>query len=272
MTLTHNAKTKNSRQTKNQARPWTTTLLTGLGLTGLVTGCTNADLALTSDVNAQTLPAVIPNSDSLAASIAMPSPTSIPVPIFPTATPTWTPLPTSTPWPTPTSWPTPQSWQPAQLTLPTLTSVPLVPARPGMPSGSMPVGYLPPDGVDVFGSTILRWAYYGELAPDEYFDIKIKPFGSNNSAFVDWTKSTEYALQPWSGWKSGLYHWQIGIIKGYLDENGTKHFIADTGRDSELFLIKWQPASGGGSGSNSGGGSSNSGSSSGGGGNSSGGS
>jgi hypothetical protein len=97
--------------------------------------------------------------------------------------------------------------------------------------------------VDVFGSTILRWAYYGELAADEYFDIKIKPLGSTNSAFVDWTRATEYELRPWSGWTAGVYTWQIGIIKGYR-EGETKRFIADTGRDSQPSIIKWQAAGG----------------------------
>lgn len=109
------------------------------------------------------------------------------------------------------------------------------------------MSYSPPDGVDVFGNTILRWSFTGELAPDEFFDIKIKPAGSNDSVFVDWSKSTEYQLGPWSGWTPGLYTWQIGIVKGYL-EGDAKHFIADTGRDSQPCLIKWQPAGGGGGG------------------------
>jgi hypothetical protein len=115
----------------------------------------------------------------------------------------------------------------------------------------------------VFGGTLLRWAYYGQLARDEFFDIKIKPVGSNDSVFVDWSKTPEYELHPWSGWTPGLYTWQIGIIKGYR-EGETKHFIAGTGRDSEPFLIKWQAAGGGGGGGSSSGGGGGGGSSSGG--------
>jgi hypothetical protein len=120
--------------------------------------------------------------------------------------------------------------------------------------GVAPIIYTPADGVDVFGSTLLRWEYAGQLAADEFFDIRIKPLGSNNSVFVDWTKNTEYELHGWSGWLPGSYTWQIGIIKGYL-EGDTKHFEADTGRDSQAFVIKWQQAgqSGGGAGSPSGG-------------------
>ena len=84
----------------------------------------------------------------------------------------------------------------------------------------------------MFGGALLRWTYYGDLAPDEFFDIKIKPVGSNDSVFVDWSKTPEYDLRPWSGWTPGLYTWQIGIIKGYL-EGETKHFIADTGRGQD---------------------------------------
>jgi hypothetical protein len=105
---------------------------------------------------------------------------------------------------------------------------------------------------------ILRWDYFGELAEDEFFDIKIKPMGSQNSAFVDWTRARTYELRPWQGWTPGLYTWQIGIVKGYL-EGDTKHFIADTGRDSQSFIIKWQAAGGGGDNSGGGGGNNNSG-------------
>jgi hypothetical protein len=224
----------NLRLTKYPTRHWGTALLTGLGLTGMITGCNSSNLTLTKQVNAQNMPTAIPNT---------PVPTSTPEPASsPTATPTRTPVPTNTPWATPTPWPTSQPWQPSQLALPTLAPVPLVTAGPVLPSGNTPVNYAPPDGVDVFGSTILRWTFHGQLAPDEFFDIKIKPAGSNNSVFVDWTKSTEYALHSWSGWQPGLYQWQIGIVKGYRDENGAKHFIADTGRDSESFVIKWQGA------------------------------
>ena len=231
---------------------WGATLLTGLGVTGLVSGCGSSQLLLTEPVNAQNLPTAIPNT---------PVPTSTPIPTLPpTATPTWTPIPSATPWATPTPWPTPQPWQPAQLALPTLAPVPLVPvsAPATNPTGITPVSYTPPNGVDVFGGTLLRWTFYGSLAPDEWFDVRIKPVGSNNSVFVDWTKSTEYALQPWSGWQPGLYNWQIGIVKGTLDANGNKHFIADTGRNSQLFVIKWQ-ANGGHNSSAGGGGSSNTG-------------
>jgi hypothetical protein len=229
-THTHFAKIKTRQR-------WGATLLTGLGLTGLVSGCGNSQLMMTEPVNAQTLP-TITNT---------PTPTSTPMPTLPpTATPTWTPIPSATPWSTPTPWPTPQPWQPAQLALPTLAPVPLVsdPVAMSNPSGTTPVSYAPPNGVDVFGGTLLRWTFYGPLAPDEWFDIKIKPFGSNDSVFIDWTKSTEYALQPWSGWQPGLYQWQIGIVRGTIGENGQKYFIEDTSRDSELFVIKWQANSG----------------------------
>ena len=260
MRLSQFYQAKIDRSPKGQAQPLTT-ILAALGLTSLITGCAQTDLTMVSQVNAQALPS--------------PTSTSTPTRISPTATPTWTPSPTSTPWssptlwPSPTPWPTPAAWVPQTQPLPTLAPMPLVPTPQVMPGGSIPVSYSPPDGVDVFGGTILRWTYYGELGPDEFFDIKIRPAGSNDSAFVDWTKNPEYELRPWSGWQPGLYTWQIGIVKGYR-EGDTKHFIADTGRNSEPFLIKWQAAGGGGGGG--GGGASGGGGGGGGGGTSSGGS
>jgi len=249
--------TKKLEHRTTQSGRWTiATLATLGGITCLTTGCNN--LSLEGVVNAQSLSLPTPTS----------TPWSSPSPIPPTNTPTQTPAPTNTPWLTPTSWPTPtmwptatpwptlQAWAPEPISLPTVAPVPVVPtAVLAVASGSIPVGYSPPDGVDVFGNTILRWSYYGALAEDEWFDIKIKPLGSENSAFVDWTKEAEYELRPWYGWISGLYTWQIGIVKGQK-EGESKHFVADLKRDSEKFIIKWQALGGGhnGGGSNGGGG------------------
>lgn len=224
-----------------------------LGLIGFTAGC-NEGLSGISQANAQSEPSPT----------YTPSPTVTPPP--PTSTPTATPLPTNTPtatrWPSPTAWPTPTpwtqpaSWQPARLAIPTVEPLPVVPTTvPVSVEGAIPVAYSPPNEVDVFGNVVLRWEYGGLLAEDEFFDIKIKPFGSENSAFVDWSKSKEYELRPWNGWSPGLYTWQIGIVKGYL-EGDTKHFIEDTGRDSQKFVIKWQNVGHGGDGGSSGGGSS----------------
>ncbi len=228
--------------------------LAALGLVSLITGCKSALPA----VQAQALPSPSPTNTPFPTPTAVP-PTTTP---SPTITPTTTPWPTPTVWPSPTPWPTPVSWQPAAYAPPALAPLPVVAAQ-ATTLGLLPVSYAPPDGVDVFGSTILRWEYPRQLAPDEFFDIKIKPLGSNDSVFVDWTKTTEYELHPWSGWSPGLYTWQIGIVRGTL-EGETKHFIADTGHDSTPFLIKWQPAGGdrggNGGGHNGGGGSSSGGS------------
>ncbi|MDM8519226.1 hypothetical protein QUF64_04205 [Anaerolineales bacterium HSG6] len=196
----------------------------------------------------------------------------------PTSSPSPTPSPTlwftPTPLPSPTPWSTPVAWvAPTQLPLPpTLAPVPVIPALTpvsivsnvqNIAGGAIPVSYSPPDDVDVFGDTVLHWEFYGHLAEDEFFDIKIKPLGNENSVFVDWTKDNKYHLIPWSGWQGGAYTWQIGIIKGHL-EGDTKHFISDTGRDSKPFIIKWQgfrhssddssdSSSSGGGGGNSGG-------------------
>jgi len=219
--------------------------LTLLGLAGLLTGC-NTALAQNNDAPTST-PPVLPTLRA--------TPTPLAARPDPSPQPVTTPWPTLTPWPTATPWPAPAAWRPVLAPLPTLSPLPVVPPGPVQPGGVGPVSYAPPDGVDVFGNVQLRWTYHSPLAEDEFFDIKIKPAGSNDSAFVAWSKTPEYLLQPWSGWQPGLYTWQIGIVKGYL-EGETKHFIADTGRDSQPFLIKWQAAGGGGGGrgSSSGGG------------------
>ncbi|MFN8459199.1 MAG: hypothetical protein U0401_31875 [Anaerolineae bacterium] len=238
-----------SKSLKRQPRQQIKSALALLSLTGLATGCTTA-LAQSNQTEAQTL------SDSTTAAV-LPTLMPTPTPLTPNPTvlaaPTPTPWAAATPWPTPTPWPAPAAWRPALPILPTLAPMPVTPAAAVSPAGEAPIAYGPPNGVDVFGGTLLRWSYGGALAPDEFFDIRIKPYGSNNSAFVEWTKTPEYQLNPWSGWLPGLYTWQIGIIKGTL-EGGTKHFIADTGRVSQPFLIKWQAGGGGGGGSSAPGG------------------
>ncbi len=212
-------------------------VLAALGLTGFVAGC-GAQNPLVEPANAQE---------------AVNPPTATPSPVLPTLTPTFTatplptPWPTATPAPTATPWAQPVAWKPAALTLPVLQPVPVVSTPAVVAAGLLPVSYSPPNGVDVFGGTTLRWEYGSALADDEWFDIRIKPAGSQNSVFVDWTKSKEYNLNTWSGWQPGVYTWQIGIIKGYK-EGDAKHFIEDTGHASQPFVIKWQGSGGGGGG------------------------
>ncbi|RME69722.1 MAG: hypothetical protein D6784_17920 [Chloroflexi bacterium] len=252
MTPRKSVPTRKPKQTK-RARRWLNLTLSAVGLSGLVTACSGVDVRLNPEANAQSQPASSaaqqpPAPVILPTTVPVSLPTPTPVPPTSTPTPTFTPSPTLPPPPTPTPLPPVQSWRPSVQPLPTLAPVPVVPNAPGIPSGSAPVIYSPPDGVDVFGGTILRWTFYGELGPEEFFDIRIKPYGSNDSAFVDWTRSTEYELRPWSGWKPGLYTWEIGIIRGYYEPDGSKHFLEDTGRVSQQFLIKWQAAGGGGGG------------------------
>jgi len=256
-----------SRYPLEKNKGWTPTLLTMLGLTGLVAGCGNTNIA-GNTANAQSLPSPTPSATPWSTA----TPTTLPPAATPTMlpTPTHTPWPTSTPWPSPTPWSAPQAWNPVPIPLPSLDPVPLESSISVPVTGNIPVSYSPPDGVDIFGSTLLRWVYPGVLAENEWFDIKIKPVGSENSVFVDWSKVPEYRLNSWSGWSPGLYTWQIGIVQG-TKEGDTKHFIADTGRDSAKFVIKWQVAghhgsgdggssSVGGGGGNSGGGGSSGGS------------
>lgn len=241
MTLQYTRSSSDKLSTKQQMR----SIWAALGLVGLVTGC-NAALAQSDQAGPPVSFQTPPPLPTL-----RPTPTQLAAPSILSPLPAATPRPTLTPWPTPTPWPIPAAWQPKLTPLPTLAPVPISPT--GFTGGNLPFSYSPPDGVDVFGSTVLRWTYSGILAEDEFFDIRLRPAGSNASVFVDWSKSPEYLLQPWSGWQPGLYTWQIGIVRGNL-EGSTKHFIADTGRDSQPLLIKWQAGGGGGGGSSSSGG------------------
>lgn len=262
--MTHKTRLKRDPYPLKQ---WAQATLATLGLAGLMSGCNSLPSFIETSANAQTQPSATPTSPATPTATATPSPTATNTPH-----PTPTPWPTLTVWPTPTPWPTPVSWQPASEKLPTLAplTLPAIVAPPptltpvpvvsgGVVAGEVPVAYSPPDGVDVFGNTILRWEFPGQLAEDEFFDIKIRPMGSDDSVFVDWTKATEYELRPWGHWEAGLYTWQIGIIRGEL-VGETKNFIADTGRNSQPFVIKWQAAGGdhGGGGSGGSGGSSGS--------------
>jgi uncharacterized membrane protein YgcG len=230
--------------------PQSQLMVAAMSLSGLVAGCNASANTLVQPVNAQE-PIVPPTLAPLPT--LPPAPTATP---FPTNTPSPTPWFTPTPLPTATPWSAPAAWRPASLEIPTLQPLPVVTAAVAsgaVAQGVLPVSYSPPDGVDVFGGGLLRWEFYGNLAEDEWFDVKIRPVGSNDSVFVDWTKEKEYPLGPWSGWQPGLYTWQIGIVQGYK-EGDTKHFIADTGRNTQPYLIKWQAAGGGGGGGSTGGG------------------
>lgn len=241
-------------QSRNQASIQTKNIGSVLGIISLLTGCTQMGQANAQDEPSPT-PTETVSATSTTTATVLPTPTATSSPtLFPSPT-AW---PTLTPWPTATPWSRPVAWTPVQFVPSTLAPVPVT-SLPVMVGETVPINYAPPNGVDVFGAVMLHWDYFGALAEDEFFDIKLKPFGSQNSAFVDWAKSPEYELRPWSGWTPGLYTWQIGIIKGYL-EGDTKHFMTDTGRDSQPFLLKWQVVgdNGGGSGGGSQGGGNNS--------------
>lgn len=242
-------KGRNAQRVKAELKGQSRLALAMLGLAGLVAGCSSALAGNNGDRTAGALLTEIEGPGLPVSPLQLQDKEKNHILQVATATP-W---PSPTPWLTPTPWPTPVVWQPVLPAPPALAPLPVTSTGAMViPTEGIPASYLPPDGVDVFGSTILRWTYTGQLAADEYFDIKIKPLGSNDSAFVDWTRSTEYELRPWSGWSPGIYTWQIGIIRGSLNGQ-TKQFIADTGRDSQPFIIKWQAGGGGSSGGNGGG-------------------
>ncbi len=84
----------------------------------------------------------------------------------------------------------------------------------------------------------LKWQWDDELAPDEYFDIQLRPAGQGESVFVDWSRQPYYELSRWAGWKAGRYTWTIAIVRGHLEER-RKVIDQYLGLESEQRTFRW---------------------------------
>ena len=86
---------------------------------------------------------------------------------------------------------------------------------------------------------LLHWGFNGILAPDEYFDIKIKPDGQTRSAYVGWEKGLSHNLV--ANLAPGRYYWSVQVLKGYYKNNSgepeDRVFEAFTSPESEPRLI-----------------------------------
>ncbi|MFN8458721.1 MAG: hypothetical protein U0401_29385 [Anaerolineae bacterium] len=232
---------------KQQPKQHVKSILALISLAGLATGC-NTALAQGNQNEVKTIPgaaAVLPT--------LMPTPTPLasnPVVLPAAAATPWTAAPS---WPTPTPWPTPAAWRPALPALPTLAPMPVAPAavmrsvRRQSHSVWTAMGLMYLAERCCAGPMAALWLQMNSLTSVS------NPTAATIPVFVEWTKTPEYQLNPWSGWQPGLYTWQIGIIKGTL-EGENKHFIGDTGRASQPLLIKWQAGGGGGGNGGPGGG------------------
>lgn len=128
---------------------------------------------------------------------------------------------------------TPSSPTPKETALTPTVSLPETRIRP------TPELLEPPDG-QIFATPFifLKWRWEDELAPDEYFDIQIRPEGQGESVFVDWSRQPYYKLSRWAGWKSGRYTWKIAIVRGHM-EGKWKVLDQYLGFESEQRVFRW---------------------------------
>lgn len=164
-------------------------------------------------------------SPSVVAEVPRPSPTATPT-RTPAPSRTWTPSPTATLIAIATTTPTPTPSQTgsrtgtrtavpsdtATLAPPTPTGTPVPTASPTPRVYPTPVLLSPEDGAH-FAAGIpaeLRWSWAGDLAADEYYDVRVWPEGEPHTG-VAWTK--EPYLQ-FTGEPGIAYRWAVAVIRG----------------------------------------------------------
>jgi len=149
-----------------------------------------------------------------------PSPTAAPILIRAEVPPTATTEPSAPPR---RSTPTPQSTAVS-------TSAAAEPERIEYPPPTL-VG--PPEGSSVHGPELgLSWAWEGELAADEYFDVRLWRLGTPERS-IAWTKDRQYVERlPSQGWHS----WTVVVIRG---EGGV--IAAELSPRPEPVNFTWQP-------------------------------
>ncbi|MBN1956368.1 MAG: TlpA family protein disulfide reductase [Anaerolineae bacterium] len=135
-----------------------------------------------------------------------PAPPTATVPPAPTPTATATPAPTTaldTPTPTPT---------PRRFPAPLLTA--------------------PNDGIFLPAGTYaeLRWAWEGELAADEYFDLRFWREGAAHNG-IAWTQEPYYAV---AGDPGVAYYWAVAVIRGAEGE-----MLEQLSAESAARRIQW---------------------------------
>lgn len=129
-----------------------------------------------------------------------------------------------TPGPEPTTAPaatrvgTVRPATPVALPSATPTPIPTGVPRPATPTaGTPPAPTLetPAEGVPLAGTDyILRWSWPGELAGNEYFDVRVWREGESPHG-IAWSKQPQYPLKAYiRDQGAGTYAWQIVVIQG----------------------------------------------------------
>lgn len=163
----------------------------------------------------------------------------------PTASPTKPPpTPTPTTFPSPTASPTSGRAKTSSSETVVVTATPTQTPTPEPTSGAydvLPILLEPGDGVIIEEGRqiLLKWAWPGSLGPNEYFDIKFKPDGQDESAHIIWEKDQEHEFT--ANLPPGRYYWSVQVLKGSYKNGEAKpenrQFEAFLGPESEPRLI-----------------------------------
>lgn len=138
-----------------------------------------------------------------------PSPTIFPWTATPVPAASNTPVPLSSPSPVPPPTSTPVA-VPTSPPPPTATAPPSATPTPKQIAAPVPVS--PASGAEFVKGTHaeLRWNWNGDLAADEYFDVRVWPEGAPHHG-VAWTKERSYQA---TGQPGIAYYWAIAVIRG----------------------------------------------------------
>jgi hypothetical protein len=86
---------------------------------------------------------------------------------------------------------------------------------------------------------VLRWDWDGQLAENEYFDVRVWKEGQPHYG-IGWTKTSEYILPTSLGSGDGEYFWSIAVIRG---RDG--HWEADLSQESPPRIFTFTAKEGG---------------------------
>lgn len=103
---------------------------------------------------------------------------------------------------------------------------------------------VPADGASLAGTDyVLRWEWPGELADNEYFDVRVwRP--DETPAGIAWSKAPQYPVKPFIEDRgAGTYHWQIVVIRG---ENGEFQGEVSPASEVRIFHVDTVPTPGAG--------------------------
>lgn len=142
------------------------------------------------------------------------------------------------PTPSPEPLPTTQTQARRQPTIsqPRTQPAPLATPTPATPDYPIPRLLNPKRDEYLHGPSLtFRWVWEGELAEDEYFDVRVWRVGAPKQG-IAWTKALEYVERsPRYGWNS----WTVCVIRG--KDGVIEEELSD---EPEAVNFRWQPSEG----------------------------